>query len=927
MDRDTFANTIKQKYPEYQNMDNNSVVDAVLKKYPQYKSQIKEPTVLNSDQKVKMQDDGSSYFSNVATGFKEGADRLTTELKKAGQGYQEGIRKGGAEGLVDSTKSLLRGGLRATGAVTEQAFTPILEIPVVKDAMEWVAGKVGSTEEGRKLGEIIKNNPEKSQDIMDIINIVTLGSAKELTAPLGKASSNLLKSSAESVSNAVTQGAKVVENIDNSITKGVQSVTEPVGEVFDKSGKAIVNTKDTVKKIFGKLEPKNYEEAVSSIEDAYKTSFVENKVGINQKLSKLAKETGKTPDDLIYTLAKEGIVPEIEGKLAKFDSAYADINAKQSLLWDEIDTALGAFKQRINLDDVRELAHVYLQSSDFVNSAELLNSTKELDRVFESIKMKYGDDVSLQDLNRINKDMNDITKAHDGEIFRQDTSSVIGNVVKDIIDYNVPSKVIRDARAEYGKMIELEKIIKVFDNQPMDVGVFGTQLGRLGGALALGALTTPVSGAGALAIAGIFATYGGDIMAKILRSNKFNKKAQEMILNELRKQPSVIERLLNETSRENERFLRQKLLNTGATPMGGETLEGAVVDISGDTVTVAPKKPQIEVLNAGKYPVSVDPKTGKFQTVFSEGADNIKGQTIPKVHIKKWGDVNKFTNPKSSPLVTGKYSILTGENPMGKALTVEENTALNKKLLKRLIEDGYEPIPVQGKYGGNLENSFIVPNMSDDMAIQYAKEFNQESVLTPKGLLYKDGTVNPADLKNIDFNSSQSDNFSTININGQDVKFSVPIDFEKRIPLKDLKSNKLNKTESAPAVAMVGDKDSQQKDDFESKVVKTLMQLESSGGKDTRSADKGEVKWLTGLTNVAIKELKRVGLLDNIDVNNEAQVLDASSKYFTYLMSRNPKLSPAEVYVDKYWNGWKKLPNGREIRQKKIEQFNEHFNG
>lgn len=110
------------------------------------------------------------------------------------------------------------------------------------------------------------------------------------------------------------------------------------------------------------------------------------------------------------------------------------------------------------------------------------------------------------------------------------------------------------------------------------------------------------------------------------------------------------------------------------------------------------------------------------------------------------------------------------------------------------------------------------------------------------------------------------------------------------------------------------------------KLADALMQLESSGGTDTRSADEGEVKWLTGLTNVAINELKRVGLLESIDVNNKEEVLKASTDYFNYLRSKNPDLTPAEVYVDKYWNGWKKLKNGKEIRAKKIAQFNELFN-
>ncbi len=106
------------------------------------------------------------------------------------------------------------------------------------------------------------------------------------------------------------------------------------------------------------------------------------------------------------------------------------------------------------------------------------------------------------------------------------------------------------------------------------------------------------------------------------------------------------------------------------------------------------------------------------------------------------------------------------------------------------------------------------------------------------------------------------------------------------------------------------------------KLSDTLMQLESSGGKDKSSADKGELKWLTGLTNIAIKELKRTGIKETININDKKDVLDASIKYFNLLQKRYPKLSPAEVYVDHYWT----QANSPEQRQKKINEFNNLIN-
>jgi len=75
---------------------------------------------------------------------------------------------------------------------------------------------------------------------------------------------------------------------------------------------------------------------------------------------------------------------------------------------------------------------------------------------------------------------------------------------------------------------------------------------------------------------------------------------------------------------------------------------------------------------------------------------------------------------------------------------------------------------------------------------------------------------------------------------------------------------------------------------------------------------------LVGFTKSATDELKEKGYMKNVDLTNRQEVLDAAVTYFNYLQSRNPNLTPAEVYTDKYWTQWKT----REERQKKIDEFN-----
>ena len=89
-----------------------------------------------------------------------------------------------------------------------------------------------------------------------------------------------------------------------------------------------------------------------------------------------------------------------------------------------------------------------------------------------------------------------------------------------------------------------------------------------------------------------------------------------------------------------------------------------------------------------------------------------------------------------------EFGILTAENPMAQPLTEEENKQLNQKAEEWLKSKGYKPKRVTGKYD-QAENSFFVPGLTVEDAIEFAKEFNQESVAHSTGLVKQDGSMNP----------------------------------------------------------------------------------------------------------------------------------------------------------------------------------------
>ncbi len=72
--------------------------------------------------------------------------------------------------------------------------------------------------------------------------------------------------------------------------------------------------------------------------------------------------------------------------------------------------------------------------------------------------------------------------------------------------------------------------------------------------------------------------------------------------------------------------------------------------------------------------------------------------------------------------------ILTAENPCAQKLTPQENNVRNAKLEKILGSYLFGYRKVKGKYG-NMENSFLVNNITKSQLMQLGDEFVQESII------------------------------------------------------------------------------------------------------------------------------------------------------------------------------------------------------
>lgn len=127
------------------------------------------------------------------------------------------------------------------------------------------------------------------------------------------------------------------------------------------------------------------------------------------------------------------------------------------------------------------------------------------------------------------------------------------------------------------------------------------------------------------------------------------------------------------------------------------------------------------------------------------------------------------------------WAVITAENPNAQALSPEENAARNEQLKADLDAMGIQYIEgAVGKYG-TLENPLILLGVSPAQARELAQRYEQESALTPAGLVYQDGTVNPGRGVEV-FDTAPEDFFTTL---PDGTMFSMDIDFDQRVPLAE----------------------------------------------------------------------------------------------------------------------------------------------
>ena len=135
----------------------------------------------------------------------------------------------------------------------------------------------------------------------------------------------------------------------------------------------------------------------------------------------------------------------------------------------------------------------------------------------------------------------------------------------------------------------------------------------------------------------------------------------------------------------------------------------------------------------------------------------------------------------------GNWAIVTAENPAAQKTTPKKNSARQAILKSELDRNGVLYRQVGGKYG-NPEKPLLAVMLPEDQAMALAVKHGQESILTRKGLLYSDGTIQAA--TGITEHAKEPDDFFT-HIPQTGALFTMNIS-DDRVPAKTFSLERMN---------------------------------------------------------------------------------------------------------------------------------------
>lgn len=656
-------------------------------------------------------------FLDKATPVIASSSTTPSFLKKAvpfiKQEEQPGIIKGIAQ---DITKTLITQPVVRTA----QLATTVAE-PFLSPENQEKARKFSTSEQSIKYPLIGKVTvPAPGETMGETIREVVSQGAKTAAAllPYGKvagAVEKVLPSVIPKIVPKTISGATGGYSAD--LGYGLEDKNKTIKEAVTPGVGTVIGTALPFIPLAKKFTPSK-EKAINSLEQDYENWMSGTTVG-KKKIAKIetktttqniAGTTGKTP---MRTLAEQGIIPNRTGtKLDTFDQAqqYRQNITPLREANREALKEVGLSSSLVKLDDLEQASIKQASTQRNIDAGRAPKMVKEIQNEFNLLREAYPDGhIPLEKVDEIKSARWDNVFGNkglvDADVLKKDSEYAIAKAlqkeIEDVAEVSGNPHVAQLNR-EIGDRLDAAKFLEDLNGKTIKGG-------RL-----LKYVTTGVGSAMGETIPGkIFGALGGNIVGEIIIASNVATPIKRIMLRNLEtKDPVAFTKTVEWLRKQNiDRETRLLLPAPKYIPMGGKDIKGNIVSPSGKKTT--PKIPKINVTEAKKNPISVNPKTGKFQTSYSSQSKSpINTQTTKAIN-------NDITIKNSIPLkkkVISTTSIIggisaasaqTNKNPeeVKTINTSLDSVYMNAEKIAPMIHKDYIKTLVQRESSGGVDDT------------------------------------------------------------------------------------------------------------------------------------------------------------------------------------------------------------------------------
>lgn len=566
-----FGQTIKAKYPQYNDIGDAELGQKMLAKYPQYHDMVQvTPSDSLQGKNQQSQQSKSGVFKNILD-----VNNQTGIIPDSWQFTPTDVGNRTDAGVIGDTLKNQAKSVANLGIGVAKFLDPIANAKKIGGAISGAVGynnqasETQTAQQGVKdyiprLQEAIAKNKAIGRDTSNLERLLKEAGGQPVSNPALDVAKELPNALYQNVaSDAIKKGIggdaygavqsiaqdpqqltpyflalkKPIESKLPAVDKAISKVADPfikpfAGDINAGGTSGMLNPVPMLKDVAAKATPDVFTKDVSTLRSEKITQGFQE---LNSRLQTANKaysantKTYATPDGVSKTVtptdtfAKYNITPEIKngsilmGDYKTGDGALGKIKEQVSSLDGDINTHLVDTGKQFEVNQLRNEAISKAKADPELKQAGLVQSTvNKLNARFDDYLSSYGDKIDIQEVNNIRKVAN-----KDWSPETMDASRIVGDMGRDAVYNSTPDLVVKKLLQEQGDLLAAKKYAEAVNGKKVTGGRLGNYAMRTAGAIIGTSLhSAPVIGP-------LIGMVGGEYLSRALQQSQFKSLGAE----------------------------------------------------------------------------------------------------------------------------------------------------------------------------------------------------------------------------------------------------------------------------------------------------------------------------------------------------------------------------------------------------------------